>query len=88
MSLTGGLVLYATLWFLSLFLLIPFGQRSQADAGDIVPGTPRGAPHQLRVGRLAVLATLLSAAIFAVIAAVIWSGWITRADIMEFGRPG
>lgn len=88
MSLTGGLVLYATLWFLSLFLLIPFGQRSQADAGDIVPGTPQGAPHHLRVGRLALLATLLSAAIFAVIAAVIWSGWITRADIMEFGRPG
>ena len=88
MSLTGGLVLYATLWFLSLFLLIPFGQRSQADAGDIVPGTPHGAPHQLRVRRLAWLATLLSAAIFAVIAAVIWSGWITRADIMEFGRPG
>ncbi|WP_134726052.1 DUF1467 family protein [Paracoccus luteus] len=88
MSLTGGLVLYATLWFLSLFLLIPFGHRSQADAGRVVPGTPEGAPHDLRVGRLAVMATLLSLAIFGLIVAVIWSGWITRDHIMQFGHRG
>ena len=33
MNLTGGIVLYAVLWFLTLFVLLPIGQVSQAEAG-------------------------------------------------------
>ena len=44
MSITGGLVLYATLWFLVMFLLLPIGHQSQEEAGQVVPGTPVGAP--------------------------------------------
>ena len=47
MNLTGGIVLYAVLWFLVLFVLLPFGQQSQADAGEVTPGTP--ASYLLRV---------------------------------------
>ncbi|HRM75743.1 MAG TPA: DUF1467 family protein, partial [Paracoccus sp. (in: a-proteobacteria)] len=37
MNLTGGIVLYAVLWFLVLFVLLPFGQKSQADVGEVTP---------------------------------------------------
>lgn len=86
MNLTGGIVLYAVLWFLALFLIIPFGQKSQADAGNIVPGTPEGAPAENRLGRQALWATLLSAIIWGVIAWVILGGVITRADVEAFGE--
>ena len=44
MNLTGGIILYAVLWFLVLFVFLPFGQQSQAEVGIVTPGTPAGAP--------------------------------------------
>lgn len=88
MSITGGLVLYVTIWFLCLFLMLPFGHRSQQDAGDVVPGTPAGAPHDPQLKRKAVWATLLATLIFAVIAWVILGDIITRDDMRNFNRPG
>ncbi len=86
MNLTGGIVLYAVLWFLALFLIIPFGQKSQADAGKVVPGTPEGAPAENRLARQALWATLLAGIIWGVVAWIILGGVITRADVEEFGR--
>ena len=62
MSITGGIVLYATLWFLCLFLMLPIGHRSQDDAGDIVPGTHAGAPAEPRLKLKAIWATMLATA--------------------------
>lgn len=84
MSLTGGLVLFATLWFVVLFVLLPIGQQSQAEAGQIEPGTPAGAPHGLRFGSKALWATVWTVVLFALILAVIRSGWISREDILNF----
>ena len=81
MNLTGGIVLYTVLWFLALFLLLPFGVRSQADDGAIVPGTHAGAPAHPVLRRKMIWATLLAAAIWAVCAWIILGGVITRADI-------
>lgn len=81
MNLTGGIVLYAVLWFLTLFVVIPIGQRSQQDAGEVVPGTPAGAPSDTPWRRKLILTTLISAAIWAVIAWLILGGLISREDI-------
>lgn len=83
MNLTGGIVLYAVLWFLTLFVLLPIGQKSQADAGEVVPGTPPGAPHEPRFKRKIWLTTAISAALWAIIAGIILGGIITRADLVE-----
>lgn len=80
MNLTGGIVLYAVLWFLTLFLLLPFGHRSQADAGEVVPGTPAGAPHDLRLRRKLIWTT--------VIAAVLWAGCFYLIEGGVFTREG
>jgi len=81
MSLTGGIVLYSVLWFLVLFVLLPFGQKSQADVGQVTPGTPAGAPHEPKLGKKALWATVIAALIWGVIAYVILAGVITRADL-------
>lgn len=81
MNLTGGIVLYAVLWFLVLFVLLPFGQKSQADVGQITPGTPAGAPHEPKLKKKMLWATLIAGLIWGAIAYVILGGVITRADI-------
>ncbi|WP_347268631.1 DUF1467 family protein [Paracoccus sp. (in: a-proteobacteria)] len=81
MSPTGGIILYAVIWFLVLFVLLPIGQKSQAEAGHVVPGTPAGAPHEPRLGRKMLWATLITALIWAVIFYIIEWDVITRADL-------
>lgn len=81
MNLTGGIVLYAVLWFLVLFVLLPFGQQSQADVGQVTPGTPAGAPHEPKLKRKVIWTTVIATLIWAAIAYVILGGVITRADL-------
>lgn len=84
MNLTGGIVLFASIWFLTLFVVLPFGQRSQADAGNVVAGTHAGAPSDMGQWRRKVLiTTLVTAAIWGVIAFVILGDYITRDDISQ-----
>ena len=83
MNLTGGIVLFTVLWFLTLFVVMPIGQRSQADDGRVVPGTHAGAPAGIPWRRKLILTTLIAAAVWGVLAAIILGGLITRTDIMN-----
>ncbi len=86
MSLTGGIVLYSVLWFLVLFVILPIGQKSQADVGQITPGTPAGAPHEPKLKKKVLWATAITTVLFAVIAYIIIAGVITRADLDAWTR--
>jgi predicted secreted protein len=81
MNLTGGIVLFASIWWLTLFVVLPIGQRSQADAGEVVAGTHAGAPSTLAWRRKLLITTGVTAAIWGVIAFIILGDYITRADI-------
>lgn len=86
MNLTAGIILFVIYWFLTLFVVLPIGQKSQQDVGDIVPGTPAGAPVDTPWKRKLLIVTAISAVLFAVTAAVILGGGFTRADIENFDR--
>ena len=86
MTITGGLVLFATLFFLVMFLLLPIGHRSQEEAGQVVPGTPVGAPERPLLGRKAIWAAVIAAAIVGGIWLFLDAGFITRQDMMNFNR--
>lgn len=86
MNLTGGIVLFAVLWFLTLFIVVLIGQRSQQDAGEIVPGTPAGAPADLRLRGKLIWTTVIAGLIWAAIAYVILGGLVTREDIANLDR--
>lgn len=81
MSITGAVVLFATLWFLVFFVVLPIRLVSQGDAGEVMPGTPQGAPAGHVVGRKARITTIVTALLWAVIAGIIQSGVISVEDI-------
>lgn len=81
MNLTGGIVLFMTLWFLAFYLVLQLRTRTQDEAGEIVPGTPASAPAKEDVGRSAGIATIYAILAWAVIAGPILAGWITLEDI-------
>lgn len=88
MNLTGGIVLFAVIWFMVFFVVLPVHFRSQEEAGEVVPGTPPSAPADAQIGRKAKITTLIAVPIWAAIAAVILSGVVSIADLDWFGRLG
>jgi predicted secreted protein len=61
------LALFLTIWFVVLFAVLPFGVRSQHEAGDYVPGTDPGAPVEPWLLVKALWTTLLSLVIFGLV---------------------
>ena len=57
--------IYFVLWWIVLFLTLPFGVRSLHEDGGGAPGTDPGAPVVTRMGRKLIWTTIISAAIFA-----------------------
>ncbi len=57
--------IYFVLWWVVLFLTLPFGVRSQHEEGGGAPGTDPGAPVMPRMARKLLWTTLISAVLFA-----------------------
>ena len=62
---------FLTIWFTVLFAVLPIGVRSQAESGEVVPGTEPGAPIAPRLLMKAGLTTLLSVVVFVVLVMVL-----------------
>ena len=86
MNLTGGIVLFAVIWFLVFFIMLQIGVRSQGDAGDVTPGTPASAPANAQIGRKARITTLITIVLWGIIATVILSGAVSIYDLDVFHR--
>ncbi|HEY1545912.1 MAG TPA: DUF1467 family protein [Xanthobacteraceae bacterium] len=61
MSWTTALAIYFVAWWIVLFAVLPFGARSQQDAGEVVPGTDPGAPVTPRMLRVLAWNTVVTA---------------------------
>lgn len=81
MNITGAIVLFAVIWFLTFYIVLMIRTRTQEEVGEVVPGTPKGAPATEDVGKSAKIASLYAVAIWAVIAGVILSGRVSIEDI-------
>ncbi len=76
MNWVTGLAVYAVVWWLVIFMVLPWGNR-QIDPEDVARGQASGAPQKPRL--------LIKMAVTTVIAGIIWvipyyvieSGWIT-----------
>jgi len=64
------LAIYFVLWWIVLFLTLPFGVRNRTESGDAageaIPGADPGAPVVSMMARKALWTTAISAVIFAV----------------------
>ena len=70
LTLAGSIALYFVVWWTALFAILPIRIRSQAEAGEIVPGTDPGAPAAPALRERAIWTTLVSAVIFGAVAAL------------------
>jgi predicted secreted protein len=59
--------IYFIVWWVCLFVVLPFGVETQSDTGEIVQGTSAGAPINPRIGRVAALTTIVASVAFAVV---------------------
>ncbi|MGH6924270.1 MAG: DUF1467 family protein [Propylenella sp.] len=65
MGLVSGLAIYFILWWLCLFVVLPFGVKGQHETGVVEGGTDPGAPTRPLLLWKVLATTLLSALIFA-----------------------
>ena len=63
-QISTALAIYFVVWWITLFLTLPFGVRSQHEDGEGAPGTDPGAPVATGMGRKLIWTTLISAVIF------------------------
>lgn len=82
----SAIVLFAVIWSMVFFIVLPLRMTSQGDAGEIVPGTHASAPANAQIGRKAKITTMWALPIWIVIAGTILSGAITVRDLDWFDR--
>ena len=87
MSVVSAIVLFAVIWFLSLFVMLPIGLRTQGDDGARLVGTHAGSPTSaFSMKRKMKQTTLVAIPVWGLLViAILYSG-ITVRDIDMFGR--
>jgi predicted secreted protein len=88
-TISTGFAIYFVLWWVTLFVTLPFGVRSQHEDGGGSPGTDPGAPVASRMGPKLLWTTLLSAVIYAAGLAAYRAGflsieWLSKLIGMPF----
>ncbi|PQO24963.1 DUF1467 domain-containing protein [Rhodobacteraceae bacterium WD3A24] len=86
MSITAAIVLFAVVWFMVLFIILPLGLKTQGESGDVTPGTPSSAPDEAQIWRKIKLVTLIAVILWAAIGGIILSGIVTMEHLDIFGR--
>ncbi|MGR3492851.1 MAG: DUF1467 family protein [Shimia sp.] len=82
----SALVLFAVIWFLVLFCVLPIRLETQGDVGEKVRGTHAGSPTNPQLKKRFLITTGIAFALWVVIAGTILSGLISVRDIDMFNR--
>ena len=88
MSITSAIVLFAVIWFMVFFCVLPLRMVTQGDAGEIVPGTHASSPAEAQIKRKAKITTYWAIGLWIVIASTLVSGLLTVESIDMFNRMG
>jgi predicted secreted protein len=65
MAAASAIAVYFIIWWVTLFCVLPFGIRSQSEAGDVTPGSDPGAPAATRLGRVVLINSVVALVVFA-----------------------
>jgi predicted secreted protein len=68
MSLSTAIAIYFIIWWVALFVVLPWGVRSQAESGDVLQGSDPGAPVAPRLLLKLLWTTIVASVAFAVAA--------------------
>jgi predicted secreted protein len=81
MTFAFGTALYVLIWWIVLFAILPIGVRTQAEEGQVMPGTAESAPHTPKLPRKMLATTVVAAVVFAALYAIIVHHVITLDQI-------
>jgi predicted secreted protein len=76
MTVSLGIALYIMIWWMTLFAVLPFGVKTQGEAGDVVEGTPASAPMTPRIVRAMLINTVVAAFVFAFVWTALERDWM------------
>lgn len=83
----SAVAVFFLMWFLSLFVVLPFGIKTDREMGvESAPGHAESAPHQFRFGRIALRTTIVATLLFALFYANYTYGWV-GIDFLDFIKP-
>ena len=89
MNVVSSIVLFAVVWFMTLFVVLPIRLETQGDVGEKIEGTHAGSPSSsFSMERKIRTTTLVALPIWGLICAVIIWGGITVEDVDLFNRMG
>jgi predicted secreted protein len=84
-SLIFGLAIYGIVWFLTLFIVLPFGVVAQNEAdNDAVPGSAESAPTNPMIGRKLLITTALASLLYGLVYWLLTSGIMATIDLPFF----
>ena len=81
MSWTTAVAIYFIVWWITLFAVLPWGVRSQAESGEVVPGSDPGAPAIPHLVAKLAWTTVVASVVFAVMALVYAYRLVTLDDL-------
>ena len=81
MTLSFALAIYAIIWWIVLFAMLPIGVRTQEEEGEVSPGTAESAPHRPRLLPKMVATTVVASLVFAAVYVIIVHRVITLDQI-------
>ncbi len=74
----SALAIFALIWMMSVFVVLPFGMKTADEAGvEKVPGQADSAPARFNLGRVAFRTTLVAAVVFGLFYLNYVNGWVT-----------
>lgn len=76
MSLVSAIGIYFVIWWLVLFMVLPWGVRTQHEEGEITPGSNPSSPVRPMLWRKALATTLISFVFLGVVYVVLAQGWL------------
>ncbi len=83
----SGIVLFVVIWWVALFLVLPFGVRGQHEAAAVAWGTEPGAPAKSRIGLRFLATTGLALVVWGAVFYGLQSGLITL-ETLTAALPG
>jgi predicted secreted protein len=87
-QISTAIAIYFVIWWLALFLTLPFGVRSQHEEGVGEPGTDPGAPVLTGMRRKLIWTTIISAIVYGLGMAAYHAGYLSIERLSKLmGMP-
>ncbi|MBN8980698.1 MAG: DUF1467 family protein [Rhizobiales bacterium] len=82
-TISTAIAIYFVIWWIVLFVTLPFGVKSQSEQGGDLAGTDPGAPILPRLGRKMLWTTIISAVIYGVMSYLYGLGYLNIERISK-----